>query len=199
MITYSYSDPRSCHPPPPPPHPSLPPPSYTEHQSPSPVTGSERVTILLRCPPMSACVWCVKLYCTVLAGCLSLFSFLWVIGHTYVLAQTDESSLKVQRYVDIVLGLSFLVSHLILMHSSKHESRPHLTLYFVFSVSTLILYWAWFIYLKYAMGENEASKEMSDISLAVTMVYILLLVPIILLYKSLQTTISLPENVKNDV
>ena len=65
------------------------------------------------------------------------------------------------RYVDIVLGLSFLVSHLILMHSSKHESRSHLTLYFVFSVSTLILYWAWFVYLKYAMGESEASKEVS--------------------------------------
>ena len=63
------------------------------------------------------------------------------------------------RYVDIVLGLSFLVSHLVLMHSSKHESRPHLTLYFVFSLSTLILYWAWFVYLKYAMGESEASKE----------------------------------------
>ena len=40
---------------------------------------------------------------------------------------------------------------------------------------------------------------MSDISLVVTMVYILLLVPIILLYKTLQTTTSLPENVKNDV
>ena len=65
------------------------------------------------------------------------------------------------RYVDIVLGLSFLVSHLILMHSSKHESRSHLTLYFVFSVSTLILYWAWFVYLKYAMGESEASKEVN--------------------------------------
>ena len=45
------------------------------------------------------------------------------------------------------------------MHSSKHESRSHLTLYFVFSLSTLILYWAWFVYLKYAMGESEASKE----------------------------------------
>ena len=65
------------------------------------------------------------------------------------------------RYVDIVLGLSFLVSHLVLMHSSKHESRSHLTLYFVFSVSTLILYWAWFVYLKYAMGESEASKEVN--------------------------------------
>ena len=70
-------------------------------------------------------------------------------------------SLVYSRYVDIVLGLSFLVSHLILMHSSKHESRSHLTLYFVFSVSTLILYWAWFVYLKYAMGESEASKEVN--------------------------------------
>ena len=70
-------------------------------------------------------------------------------------------SLVYFRYVDIVLGLSFLVSHLVLMHSSKHESRSHLTLYFVFSVSTLILYWAWFVYLKYAMGESEASKEVN--------------------------------------
>ena len=68
------------------------------------------------------------------------------------------------RYVDIVLGLSFLVSHLVLMHSSKHSSRSHLTLYFVFSVSTLVLYWAWFVYLKYAMGESEASKEVNILS-----------------------------------
>ena len=61
--------------------------------------------------------------------------------------------------MDIVLGLSFLASHLVLMYSSKHESRSHLTLYFVLSVSTLLLYWSWFVYLKYGVGENEASKE----------------------------------------
>lgn len=202
MITYSYSDPRSCHPPPPPPHPSLPPPSYTEHQSPDPrrsLTSSDRVTILLRCPPVSACVWCVKLYSTVLAGCVVLFSFLWVIGHSYVLSLTEEGTLRVQRYVDIVLGLSFLATHLVLMYSSKHESRSHLTLYFVLSVSTLLLYWSWFVYLKYGVGENEASKEMSDISLAVTMVYIILLVPIVLLYKTLQARTSLGDDIKDDV
>ena len=58
-----------------------------------------------------------------------------------------------------MLGLSFLLTHLVLMYSSKHESRSHLTLYFVLSVSTLLLYWAWFVYLKYAVGESEASKE----------------------------------------
>jgi len=205
MITYSYSDPRSCHnvchPPPPPPHPSLPPPSYSEHQNQSTtsLSANDRVTILLRCPPMSACVWCVKLYSTVLAGCMVLFSLLWIIGHTYVLAQTEEGTLKVQRYVDIVLGLSFLLTHLVLMYSSKHESRSHLTLYFVLSVSTLLLYWAWFVYLKYAVGESEASKEMSDISLAVTMVYIILLVPIVILYKTLQSRVGLADSIKNDV
>ena len=61
--------------------------------------------------------------------------------------------------MDIVLGLSFLATHLVLMYSSKHESRSHLTLYFVLSISTLLLYWAWFVYLKYGVGENEASKE----------------------------------------
>ena len=58
-----------------------------------------------------------------------------------------------------MLGLSFLLTHLVLMYSSKHESRSHLTLYFVLSISTLLLYWAWFVYLKYAVGESEASKE----------------------------------------
>ena len=63
--------------------------------------------------------------------------------------------------MDIVLGLSFLATHLVLMYSSKHESRSHLTLYFVLSVSTLLLYWSWFVYLKYGVGENEASKEVT--------------------------------------
>ena len=72
------------------------------------------------------------------------------------------------RYVDIVLGLSFLLTHALLMHSSKHESRSHLTLYFVLSISTLLLYWIWFAYLKYAMAESEASKEVNNNSLRVS-------------------------------
>lgn len=49
-----------------------------------------------------------------------------------------------------------------LLYSAKHSSRPHLTLYFVLSVSTLALHWTWFLYLKYGVGENEASKEVSS-------------------------------------
>ena len=69
------------------------------------------------------------------------------------------------RYVDIVLGLSFLVTHLFLIYSSKYEKRFFLTLYFVLSISTVLLHWAWFVYLKYAMQESEASKEVNNNSL----------------------------------
>ena len=55
---------------------------------------------------MSACVWCVKLYSTVLAGCVVLFSFLWVIGHSYVLSVTEEGTLRVQRWVTFGLERS---------------------------------------------------------------------------------------------
>jgi len=199
MITYSYSDPRSCYPPPPPPHPALPPPSYTEHQRSKSESSNEQVTILLRCPPLSACFWCVKLYSTVLAGCIILLSILWVSGHSYVLYQTEEANLRVQRYVDIVLGLSFLVTHLFLIYSSKYEKRFFLTVFFVLSISTVLLHWAWFVYLKYAMEESEASKEMSDISLVVTMVYVILLIPIVVLYKTLQPRAGLEDAIKNDV
>ena len=72
--------------------------------------------------------------------------------------------------MDIVLGLSFLASHLVLMYSSKHESRSHLTLYFVLSVSTLLLYWSWFVYLKYGVGENEASKEVKLLCSAASLI-----------------------------
>ena len=40
---------------------------------------------------------------------------------------------------------------------------------------------------------------MSDISLAVTMVYIVLLIPIVLFYKTLQSRPGLGDAAKNDV
>ena len=51
---------------------------------------------------------CVKLYSTVLAGCVVLFSFLWVIGHSYVLSVTEEGTLRVQRSVSSSSSLSFV-------------------------------------------------------------------------------------------
>ena len=64
------------------------------------------------------------------------------------------------RYVDILLGLSLLLSHL--CYGSVHERRPTFTLFFILSMAVLVLYWAWFGYLKYGMGDEEASKEVSN-------------------------------------
>ena len=92
MLSYSYTDPRSSHPPPPPPHPSLPPPSYTPTARPS-----SDLTIQLSCPSLSSCWWCLKLYTMVMGGMGVVLTSLWVVGHTYVLTQTEDKDLRIHR------------------------------------------------------------------------------------------------------
>lgn len=197
MISLSYQSPntapsrqhRPAPPPPtngpptaPPPHPSVPPPAYSETK---PVEEGDQVTILLKCPKVSSYLWCIKLYATVCGGCGSILSFLWLIGHLYVLFQTQDSELKTQRYVDILLGLCLLVSQVLLCYSSIRKKRETLTLFFILSMAVLILYWVWFAYLKYGKGESEASKEVSDTGRFLTIFYLVLLLPILLLYRTL--------------
>ena len=45
------------------------------------------MTIMLKCPRVSSYLWCVELYSRVCGGCGSILSFLWLIGHVYVLNQ----------------------------------------------------------------------------------------------------------------
>ena len=90
-----------------------------------------------------------------------LLSSLWVVGHTYGLYQTEDKELRIQRYVSIFLGLSLLLSHLLLCYGSVQERRATVTLFFILSMAVLVLYWAWFGYLKYGMGDEEASKEVT--------------------------------------
>ena len=68
------------------------------------------------------------------------------------------------RYVDICLGLSLLLSHLLLSYGSVQESRYTITFFFILSMAVLILYWMWFAYLKYGKMESEASKKVKQIS-----------------------------------
>ena len=104
MISYAYIDPRSPvlhplhsspidipHSSPAPPHTSLPPPAYTRRCS---IAPSSQVTILLKCPRLYSCRWCLKLYAMV---CGVLFSTLWLVGHVYVLSQTEDKDLRMQR------------------------------------------------------------------------------------------------------
>ena len=91
MISYSYHHPRSSHLPPP--HPSVPPPSYA-----ATTRGNSDVTILLSCPSLPSCWWCLKLYTMVVGGMGVVMTSLWVVGHTYVLIQTEDKDLRIHRY-----------------------------------------------------------------------------------------------------
>ena len=83
------------------------------------------------------------------------------------------------RYVDICLGVSFLMSHSLLAYSGVRELRLLLKLFFLLTASTLTTYWVWFAYLKYGMEEHEASKELSDTRWAGTvLLYSLLYEPV---------------------
>ena len=109
---------------------------------------------------------------------------------------------SVRRYVDILLGLCLLASQVLLCYSSIKRRRETLTLFFILSMAVLVLYWVWFAYLKYGKEESEASKEVrylkmildikchvifqvSDTGRFLTVFYLILLLPILLLYRTL--------------
>ena len=93
-----HSSPTPPHPSPTPPHPLIPPPANTRHCSISP---SEGVTILLKCPHLSSFSWCLRLYSMVCGGMGVIFSILWVVGQGYVLAQTEDTDLRAQRWAQL--------------------------------------------------------------------------------------------------
>jgi len=169
MISYSY------------PHPNRPPPlppSYKESE--------EGLTIQLRLPSLSSCHWCLKLYGLVVGGMGVIFSFLWIIVHIYVLTQIkDDGDIRMQRYLDILMGLSMLVSLVSLEYGSMSGEKAPLALFLILSLATIAGYWLWFLYLKYLKMENEASKEQGGVGVWVTGVYIVVVLPVLLFYRSL--------------
>ena len=68
--------------------------SYQDHP---PDSDSDSLVIKFSCPVLSSCVWCVQLYCLVLATLGILLSTIWVIFHTYVLSHTNLEELRHQR------------------------------------------------------------------------------------------------------
>ena len=64
------------------------------------------------------------------------------------------------RYVAIILGLSLLVSHLLLWYGASNGRRDILTTFFILTIPAILLYWVWFAYTRYGLGDTgEASKE----------------------------------------
>ena len=81
----------------PPPHPTVPPPAYSSLKR-EREDQTEDVTILCRCPRTESYMWMVSLYSTVCGGCGSILALLWLVGHLYVLLETQDSELKTQRW-----------------------------------------------------------------------------------------------------
>ena len=80
----------------PPTHPCHPPPAYTPLP---PNNTSEGVTIVLKCPQLSSCKLCLKVYTRVCGVVGVIFSSLWVTSHGYVLSQSEGGNLKIQRLI----------------------------------------------------------------------------------------------------
>jgi len=160
--------------------------SYSYQNTP---TGgdSDSLVIKLRCPGISSFKWCLKLYSLVLGGLGLLLSFIWVCFHLYVLSQTSLQELRQQRYLDIFLGLLLLLAMLSLLYGGFSQSSLFIIVFLASSLAVLIAYWCWYFYTKYAGGDYPVfEEEVGEIGCILTLLYTLLVLPILLLYRSME-------------
>ena len=75
------------------------PPSYPGPRGPD----TDTVTIVLSCPSSSSVTTYLSLYAMVMASLVSGLSALWIFGHIFVLVNTSEHGLKLQRYIHVVV------------------------------------------------------------------------------------------------
>ena len=77
--------------------------SYS-YRSPAGVRDGQEdsLEIKLRCPRISSFHWCLKLYSLVLGGLGLILSFIWVCFQLYVLSQTTNYELRLQRQVPVM-------------------------------------------------------------------------------------------------
>jgi len=177
---------------------SPPPPYNTHHTKHSYVSGgrkypqdsdSERIELRIQCPTINSLRWCLKLYCLVFGGLGTILSSLWVVFHLYVLGETDSTDLRLQRYLDICLGVVMLASTLSLVYAGLIHSKTWLVVYTTGSILVIILYWSWTAYTSYVQLEQPAYyKEAEDILLVFSLLYCLSLIPVLLYYRALIST-----------
>lgn len=146
----------------------------------------DRIELRIACPSLSSLRWCLKLYCLVFGGLGTILSFLWVVFHFYVLGETDSVDLRIQRYLDISLGLVMFCSTLSLIYGGYAEAKCWMVVYTTGSMCVLILYWSWAAYTGYVELEQPAySDEVENLMLFLTLLYFVLLVPVLLYYRAL--------------
>jgi len=143
------------------------------------------VIINVRCPTLSSARWCYKLYSIVLAGLGLILSFLWVCFHLYALSQTTTAELRLQRYLDIFLGLVEFISMLCLLYASYSYSRLFIIVFMTSSLGVVVIYWGWYSYYTYDT-DTLVYDDQTGTGLVVTMVFLVLLLPVCLHYRSIE-------------
>jgi len=155
------------------------------------------VEISLRFPRISSFRWCLKLYCLVLAGLGLFLAGIWVIFQIYVLSQTTNQELRQQRYVDIFLGLLLLASLLCLLWGSHSESSLWVIAFITGSLAVVLSYWCCYLYTTHAthLEDNypDAEGTIAEVATTLSVLYGVLLLPVLVLYRSLELDASRPH------
>jgi len=147
---------------------------------------SDSLVIKFSCPTVS-CVWCVQLYCHVLAILGTILSTIWVFFHLYVLSHTTQEVLRYQRYLDIFLGLLLLLAMLSLLYGSYNKSSIFIIVFLASSLGVVVVYWSWYLYNKYADTDYPVFEEqVGEVGSILTILYIILILPTMLLYRTME-------------
>ena len=104
-------------------------------------------------------VRCLTLYTIVLGVVGGIVMITWIASHLYVLTLTQEGSLKIQRWVDILLGVCSFSSLVVLEYGAFKQEKKKILVFCIINVIVLVLYWCWFLYLRIYLSEREASAE----------------------------------------
>lgn len=151
--------------------------------------GSGGLVINVRCPSLSSARWCYRLYSIILASLGLLLSFLWVCFHLYVLSQTTTVELRLLRYLDIFLGLVEFLSMLSLLYASYSNSRLFIIVFMTSSLGVVVLYWSWYTYYSYDT-DTLVYEDQTGTCLVITFIFLLLLLPVCLHYRSVELQLS---------
>ena len=132
---------------------------------------------------------CLRIYCLSLGLTSSFSAFLWTIFQVYLLYTTaaDDNDLMVARYLDISFGLLALSSSFALIYGAFVESKTWLTVWTLGSTTLIIGRWAWFFYQKYWIEHPESLKEAQEAGVILSAIYILLIIPVLVNYKYLES------------
>ena len=131
----------------------------------------------------------LKIYCLCLGFTTSFLAFLWTLFQFYLLYTTasTQHDLMVARYLDISFGLLGLSSSLSLLYGAFVESKTWLTVWTLGSTTLIIGRWAWFFYQKYWVEHPESLKEAQQIGVILSVIYIVLIIPVLINYKYLES------------